>query len=124
FKDMPVLSSEVGRLIHISPDLVRDVYIAIFSFDEERTHQTSMGPGRIMPLTSNRRQDYNMAHHHLEQIFPSFLKSAPAQAIEALVAVVAVKAESRASSDQVPEYTFDFNGQVARIQSDLSHIWD
>src|SRR5438093_6522625 len=28
FKDMPVLSREVGRLIHISPDLVRDVYIA------------------------------------------------------------------------------------------------
>jgi hypothetical protein len=124
FMDMPVLSHEVGRLIPFAPDLVRDIYIAIFSFDEERTHQTSMGPGRILPLTSTRRQDYNMAHYHLGLAFPAFLKIAPVQAIETLVAVVGLKAGSRAATGQIPEDTFDFNGQVARIQSDLSHIWD
>ena len=125
YLDMPILAHEVGRLVIIAPALVRDVYIAAFGFDEEGTEQTSMGPGRIMPLTSNRRQDYSMAQWQLGEIFPSFLKHSPEQAVQALVAVVASEVESRPSAGtQYPEEAFDFFGSEARVRYDLSHIWD
>jgi hypothetical protein len=122
YEDMPTLAREGGRLLRIAPDFVRDLYAAAFSFDETRTEQTAMGTGRILPLTSNRRQDYNMARWQLGEIFPAFLKVAPAFAVESLVAAVAAEVEGR--SHEYPEQTFDLNGFVARLREDLSYIWD
>jgi hypothetical protein len=121
YLDMPVLAREAGRLVTIAPALVRDMYISAFSFDESRTEQTSMGSGKIMPLTSNRRQDYDMARWQFGEIYPAFLKHAPEHAVEALVAVLSSEAGTRSN---MTEKTFDFLGSVARIKADSSHIWD
>jgi len=126
YLDMPVLAREAGRLVAIAPALVRDMYIAAFDFDESRTEQTSMSSGRIMPLTSNRRQDYDHSKWQFGQVYPSFLKHSPEHAVEALVAVLANETgrRSRRSSSEIPEKTFDFLGSVARIKADSSDIWD
>jgi hypothetical protein len=126
YLDMPVLAREAGRLIAHAPALVRDIYISAFNFEESRDEQTSMGSGKIMPLTSNRRQDYQMAHWQFGKIFPVFLRQAPEHAIEALVAVVSTEAGTRRthSGAELPEETFNFQGSIARIKTDCSHIWD
>lgn len=120
-EDMPVLAREVGRLIPIAPEFVRDLYRAAFTFDEKSTEATAMGPGRILSLTSTRRQDYDHARWQLGETFPKFLEKAPSSAIQAL-AVLLVKPDGHRS--EAPEETFAINGSVARIKTDASSIWD
>jgi hypothetical protein len=123
YEDMPTLAREAERLLSIAPDFVRDIYSAAFSFKETSTDNTAMGAGRILPLTSNRQQDYNHALWQLGETFPSFLMAAPALAIEALTAAVSAHV-SRRELQQAPEQEFRFNGTTARIKADGSYIWD
>ncbi len=67
------ISYKVASLFDLDPQLATDIYIAFFSYEEKSEEQTSMGGGRIMALTSNRRQDYQQTHWQLAQVFPSFL---------------------------------------------------
>jgi len=113
YLDMPVLAREAGRLVTIAPALVRDMYISAFSFDESRTEQTSMGSGKIMPLTSNRRQDYDMARWQFGEIYPAFLKHAPEHAVEALVAVLSSEAGTRSN---MTEKTLIFWGRSPELR--------
>lgn len=125
YLDMPTLAHEVKRLVTIAPGFVRDVYIAAFEFNESRSEETSMGSGKIMPLTSNRQQDYNMCRWQLGETFPTFLTHSPEHAIEALVAVLTSQRGRKAeSASAIPEKTFEFMGSVARLQSDSSYIWE
>lgn len=123
YEDMRTLAWEAERLLTIAPDFVHDIYFAAFSFKETSTDKTAMGASRILPLTSNRRQDYNHALWQLGETFPSFLRAAPTLAIEALTAAIsAYVSESRLQAPT--EQEFEFNGNPARIKPDGSHIWD
>ena len=41
--------------------------------------------GRILALTSTRRQDYSMCHYWLAQHFPNFLRAEPIAATQAVI---------------------------------------
>jgi len=123
YEDIPTLAREAQRLIGIAPDFVRDLYAAAFGFKETSTDQTAMGAGRILPLTSNRRQDYDQGLWQLGQSFPAFLRAAPELAVEALIAAV----ESNVGESilgNAPPQQFDFRGCTAQIKADRSYIWD
>lgn len=125
YLDMPTLAREVKRLVAIAPGFVRDVYVAAFEFNESRSEETSMGSGKIMPLKSDRQQDYNMCRWQLGETFPTFLAHSPEHAIEALVAVLtSQRGRIAESASAVPEKTFEFMGSVARLHSDSSYIWE
>ena len=123
YEDMPTLAREAQRLLGIAPEFVRDLYAAAFGFEETSTDQTAMGPGRILPLTSNRRQDYHHGLWQLGESFPIFLKAAPALAVEGLMAAILGNVANERLG-QTPEQQFQFNGVEARIRSDGSWIWD
>ena len=59
-----------------TPDLVTDLYEAIFSHVETSEERTSMG-GIVVALTSNRRQDFEMAQYVLTERAPAFLRRQP-----------------------------------------------
>jgi len=123
YEDMPTLAREAQRLLGIAPDFVRDLYASAFGFKETSTDQTAMGAGRILPLTSNRRQDYDHGLWQLGETFPAFLRASPGLAVEALIAAVAAKMANR-DLGEASEQQFQFNGAEARIKSDGSYIWD
>jgi hypothetical protein len=86
YQEMPDLAQHVERLIDHDPGFVREVYVAAFGFEETSKETTDMG-GLILRLSSHRSQDYSGAHYSLAEAFPKFLERAPAEALEALVAV-------------------------------------
>ena len=116
---------EIARLFVIAPELAADVYDAAFSYTEESDAPTVM-LGGVMSLTSNRRQDYDMAQYGLAKIYPQFLRAAPAAAIRALVAVANAYAEHRAYGGRRhdPEIVLRENAEPAVFRPDPSGVWD
>lgn len=121
----------VDSIWPISPRLVSDIYRIIFSHNEVSTESTSMGTP-VMPLLSNRRQDFHMCHYHLERKFPAFIESKPIEAIDAGMDVL----NAHAWGDHLLTYSrtheeilkdsveFKWRQKTAKILEDHSSIWD
>ncbi len=125
------LTDEIDAIIPYDADFVRLVYTRIFGFEENSDAPTSMG-GPVLPMTSNRKQDYGMCRYQLLKAFPSFLSKQPLTALLAgLEAVQAFGIESHVlkhlkkgkSLSEVTE-TFAFRGKTATYIHDNSAIWD
>jgi len=125
YEEMPRLAQEVGRLIPLDSTLVHDIYRTAFAYQEPSTEPTRMSLSQILPMTSNRRQDFEFTLYELTEVFPEFLAQTPRQATSTLIAVIEayVAQEHRYSSDEIEE-SFLFNGRGARIRSDHSISWD
>lgn len=124
FIEMPELAGEVEGLIDHDPELVREIYVAAFDFEETSDAATHMRGG-VMPLSSNRRQDYEMAHYVLAEKFPTFLELAPPHAIAALASVRMSYARHQASGDfKGSSLAIPWGDQEAQIEEDGSYIWD
>ncbi len=126
FEEIPFLAEEVKLLIPLDPGLVEEIYRVTFSHHETSNAQTPIGQSLILPLTSNRRQDYKMALYKLAEFFPQFLECSPERATCALIAVMEayVAQDHPLSSGGEHEEVFDFNGIQARLLTDYSAIWD
>jgi hypothetical protein len=84
-----------------------------------------MGSGQILPLISNRRQDYGAAYHQLSEKFPEFLDARPREATRALILAVRHFENQKYATREPPTIeTFNWNDRECRLQSDYSHIWD
>jgi hypothetical protein len=77
------LTDSVKSIWATDPELVGDVYRAIFDHDEVSEALTEMG-GVVLRLTSTRKQDYEMCRYNLVQEAPQFLAAAPMQAVPSL----------------------------------------
>jgi hypothetical protein len=125
FEEMPWLCRQVLRLLPLDPQFVEDLYIAAFGFREKSDAPTAMNPSRILRLSGNRRQDYDMARFELAHIFPDFLAAEPERATRAVIrAVEAHVREERSVHDTDVPATFPFGQRTARILTDYSSIWD
>lgn len=130
FNELPWLAREVSHIVPLDPSFVEDLFVAAFSYDEASTDATPMGSGRILALTSNRRQDYELALWELAHVFPTFLKRNPVPATRALIAALESHARRRGrigldhDGEQSKDDTFDFDGVAAHLITDYSHIWD
>ncbi len=119
------LARELEHVVPHAPAFVEHVYRTAFAHVEDSTAPTPMG-GRILPLVSNRSQDYEAGLHSLAELFPRFLASSPVHAVRALIAVVGVHVskELNGTLGATRADTFDVGGATARIAADYSRIWD
>lgn len=122
YVELPDLADEAARLVPVAPQLVRDIYMAAFAFEETSTAKTVMREG-ILAMSSHRRQDYEMAHYVLAKDFPSFLRNAPAEALAALSEIrlqYAVRRQRVAAVKESP-LRIAWLADVVEIQSDGSY---
>ena len=121
------LAEAVTSMTSHDPALVGDIYRAAFGYRETSGAPTPMG-GRVLPLTSNRSQDYQAGLYQLVASYPEFLSAAPQDAVEAMNAALErhVANEERAFLKEEAEEPaeFDFRGGRALIQTDDSGLWD
>lgn len=116
------LAAETDHLLH-RPAFVRDLYVAAFTNSGESDEPTPLGSSRIMPLRSNRKQDYQVALWDLCQHFPRFLESFPIEATQALISAVLhyVRTDHRTTEEAV---RFRFHGRDVETAPDWSQVWD
>ncbi len=126
YEEIPRLASEVKRVIPLDAEFVAEIYRAVFRHWETSDEPTPMGASRIIPMTSNKGQDFRMAWHQLAEIYPNFLAQAPVHATRALISALDayVVHEHPIRSNELIEEGFEFGGQPARIRTDYSAIWD
>ena len=125
-EELPMLAREIPRLFEEAPDLCAAVYAAAFAYDESSNEETVMISG-VMSLTSNRRQDYDMARYGLAEVYPRFLELGPEAAVEAVVAVLLSYAVRRAYGtwgDPRAEQVSRAGDGAARFLPDRSAVWD
>ena len=125
YEEMHWLSRDLEEIESIDPELVADIYAAVFAHNESSTETTEMSGSQILPLRSHRRQDYNHAKWQLAQNYPRFLERAPVAAARALVRVIDsyVAEEHRSVSSAPTIETFEINGNATSFSHDYSYIW-
>ncbi len=115
-----------------SPAFVADFYKAVFNHRELSEARTQIG-GAVLPLTSTRRQDFELSRYSLIAKYPSFLEAAPTiaarTAIESLNHFVVDQHLRR--YDERPTIDiehaierFAFRDRSASYLPDGSYAWD
>lgn len=127
FRELPFVSKEIRYIIELAPDLVTDIYMAAFSYQELSTEPTSFGPSRILSIVSTRRQDYGLALWQLAEEFQGFLKLAPIDATRAMVDILesyVLQKHTVSAQQQTEDELFVFRGHDAHYLLDYSSVWD
>ncbi len=125
YHELPALAREVQHLM-ADPAFVADLYVATFSFTEKSKETTAIGRSAILPLSSNRAQDYEGAYYALAEAFPAFFEASPVHATGALVRAIDafIQEEHPPASGIIEEETFTVGEAPVRLRTDYSEIWD
>lgn len=119
------IASNIEYIWQADPSLAVKVYDSIFGFLESNVSVTPMGSGQILSLTSNRKQDYEMAYYQLFEKFAAFLSACPKEATQALIKVIRhYLQQHHLQSNSHAIETFNWAGQTCRIQPDYSYMLD
>jgi hypothetical protein len=123
-EDMPWLARKVLKIGVSDPTFVVEIYKAIFSYRVTDDGATSIGDSRILPLRSNRRQDYEMAKWTLKEAFPSFLQGHPVEGVWALIgALEGHVSDQHPLDDAAEEIAIQVGARTGKLIDDQSHIW-
>lgn len=88
------LITHIGDIAGIVPDVAERLMTSVWEFDEQRDERTPIGSSAVVPLTSTRKQDLDMARYETGHVFPAFLAAAPDAAFRFFASVIAVHASS------------------------------
>ena len=122
--DMHWLANAVPVFADYDPDLVVQIYDRIFAHTVKEDALTSLGNSKILPLTSNSRQDFQMSQWALKEAFPDFADKYPLAAAEAAIKVsVGYIQNEHKLSDSAKTSVIIIDGQTGAITQDYSHIW-
>ena len=122
--EVPWLARKLEPIAAVDPVFVAEIYSKSFAAEITDTSKTSMGSSQILPMSSNRRQDYQHAQWQLKEYFPTFLAEHPDDAVTALIDVIAgFVAREHPPGGGMDTWTFDVNGQEATLVEDWSNIW-
>ncbi|MGP9812927.1 ATP-binding protein [Rhodopseudomonas sp. NSM] len=122
--DIPWLTRKIDQIARVRPEFAAEIFGVAFSKKVTDDSPTSLGNSRILSLTSNRRQDFEMAHWTLAQYLPKFFLLTPRFAARALVDSIRgyverehpIKEDSRRNSISIA------HRQITLVQ-DWSYIW-
>ena len=110
------LITEIGDIAGSVSDLAERLMMSVWQFEEQRDEQTPIGSSAIVPLTSTREQDLDMAHYETGHVFPAFLAAAPDAAFRFFASVIALHApshEQARTTGQSPHVYFGQSLQYA-----------
>jgi hypothetical protein len=123
-EDVPWLTRKVAEIAKCDPQFVISIYANVFAGTITDTSETSLGQSRILPLTSNRRQDYEMAQWSLAEYFPKFLELYPREATVALIkAIEGYVLRQHPIREGAKTFLFELGGRPINLIEDWSYIW-
>jgi len=120
---LPVITRELSTIARVAPDLAAEIYISVFTYREPSDETTNMSKSQILSLTSNRRQDYDMAKWTLAEFYPTFILQHPVLATTAMLGVIDAYRILEHASEAPPE-VFRVNDQELTLVHDYSQMWD
>lgn len=125
------LTTLVDKVWPHDPSLISSLYRSIFSHREVSQEVTHFG-GVVMPLSSTRRQDFEMAQYNLADGYGALLKLNAIPAAKMGVEIL----NRHVVAEHIDPYikngirredlvkVFPFRGKRAKYLPDLSYVWD
>jgi hypothetical protein len=120
-EDIPALTRQAKSLLVADPDFLAEIFGVVFGHSVSDNSETAMGPSQILPLISNKRQDYDHAKWALKEIVPRFLDAQPETAIRAISG--ALESYVRRKYGEVHIIDVPAGGGTLTLIEDHSHIW-
>jgi len=121
------VASSIDAVIQSDPEVASEFFVGVLGFEDKADEETSFG-GAVMPLRSNRAQDFSLAHYVLEQKFQLLLDKDIAVAAKTIAAAITaeVKLKEGETVAQLSAYksTFLYENKPSTMVSDRSDIWD
>lgn len=123
-EDLPWLARKIRAVWEADPNFAVDIYGTIFGTAITDQRKTSLGGSRILPLTSNRQQDFGMAGFALKEAFPQFLTVDPSHAVSALVrAFEGYVSVTHPIPPEAQTWDVTVNGHHGQLIEDGSRYW-
>ena len=123
--EMPALAREAQAILECDLDFVSEIYKEAFDYSEESQEAVPLGSSQILPLTSNKKQDYEMARYQLAEVFPAVLDASPFVATSICIAAVTSHIRNDRGADSLnEELTFEFDSKEVSVKQDHSRVWD
>lgn len=124
WEEVPALCRRIAEVARVDPEFTEEIYRRTFGHEVVEERETRLGGGQIMSLTSNSRQDYDLARYALIEFVDKFLTDAPIEAAHALVdAVDGWAAGAHPVPPDLGDYRLSVGGMTVRVREDWSHIW-
>jgi hypothetical protein len=126
--EAPLLASGVGHIVAHDAEFVVAIYAALFGRSAPSEGESWMGGhvSRILPLLSNRRQDYEFSRWHLEQALPAVLAFSAAHGARAVSAAAIGSAENsfrRVATTPRPRHVIGTGpSEIHIVEDGLSHF--
>lgn len=121
-EDIPALARAAKRISEHDPDFVVQIYRTTFTERVNDTSATSMGNSQILPLTSNKKQDYDHARWQLSQYVPKFFETNSEFGVRVLVTALEGAVASEHKTDEKP-VSVVVAGKSVELLDDGSHVW-
>jgi hypothetical protein len=121
------LTNIIPGVIQNNPSLAENIYVRLYSYDEESEETTSLGGGLGTRFTSIRRQDLSSALYGLMSRFSLFLERDSVRAARIAIRATEREVFRERCKDEHKEYEkirFNFRGRIVTYQADHSEIWD
>ena len=113
-------------------EFVSLIYETIFTYQEISDEETDLSVGAVLPLRSNRHQDYDNCRYRLIRHFPNFLQTNSVVATQVVIRslnsfiinshIVKYLKEGVELNDLIE--TFNFREKPTSFLPDMSYIWD
>jgi len=125
------LVAELENIWPTAPEFAELIYVTVFSYEETSQERTAMGTP-VLPLSSTRRQDYDLCYYSLVNAYPKFLSESPLAAIKtAIVALNSYIIQHHIIPFINPGYHLEdvrkkyvLNKKEVSIYSDHCIVWD
>ncbi|MGO8867585.1 MAG: hypothetical protein ACLQME_13895 [Alphaproteobacteria bacterium] len=120
------LTRQIGRIVDNDPNFAIDIYRAAYAYEESSDAKTGIGNSAILPLSSNRRQDYEGAWFLLSEAIPIFLDrnlEAGTHAVARSLEGYVKRKHATHYGDEPEKASFSLGSATANFSSDTSHSW-
>ena len=122
--EIPWLTMKLGKLLPVDPEFVVEIYEKTFARAISDEGETALGKSRILPLRSNRRQDYQHSYWNLKEFFPTFICANSELATKAYIkAVEGYVLRQHPPTASLEKWSLLVGGRATALQEDWSYIW-
>jgi hypothetical protein len=122
-EELQWLADELASL-RAAPEVVVGLYTAAFRFEDSSNETTWLSHSPVLPMTSSRRQDFEMSRYILGERFPSVLAADAVTATVVLLRVIRGYSKRRRHWGRAaPVVRATVDGQRTRFREDDSGDW-
>jgi hypothetical protein len=119
------IADQIDKIWALDPALALEAYDAIFGYVETEKKAVALNSSRILHLTAELKQEYEMAYHLLAWKFLAFMTALPSEATKAMVRVTRhYRDQEHPVINTMSIKSFAWNGRRCGYQPDHSALWD